>query len=155
MKKHFKKKQQLNPSKLQELAEDFSSLYDKKVQITVLPNGSISYKNFIIKPSKRGTFQIYYSYNLNDPVEEYNLKSCALMAAKAYNTVQINRFFEIKDLDTRYNTSFTECQLFKKNIKIAKDFDRYVILLNKLEEADLKARYYKEKITVMFRNTFA
>jgi hypothetical protein len=155
MKKHSKKKQNLNHSKLQELAEDFGSLFDKKVQITVLPNGAISYKNFLIKLNKQGTYGVYYSHNPHDPVEVYNLKSCALMAAKAFNTVQINKFFEIKDLDTRYSTSHTELSLFKQNIKLAKDFDRYVILLNKLEEADLKARYYKDKITVMFRNTFA
>ncbi len=154
MKKHSKKKQNLNHSKLQELAEDFGSVFDKKVQITVLPNGVISYKNFLIKPSKRGTYGIYYGHSV-DPVEVYHLKSCALMAAKAYNTVQINRFFEIKELDTRYSTSHTELLLFKQNIKLAKDFDRYVILLNKLEEADLKAKYYKDKITVMFRNAFA
>ncbi len=77
------------------------------------------------------------------------------MAAKAYNTVQINRFFEIKDIDNRYNTNYTEYLLCKQHIKIAKGLDRYIILLNKLEEADRKTQFYKERITTMFRNTFA
>jgi hypothetical protein len=156
MKKHSKKKpQKLNSSKLQQLAEDFGLMYDKKVQITMLPNGAVGYKNFIIKPSKTGAWAVFYSHNLVEPVGEYNLKSCALMAAKAYNTVQINRFFEIKDIDNRYNTNYTEYLLCKQHIKIAKGLDRYIILLNKLEEADRKTQFYKERITTMFRNTFA
>jgi hypothetical protein len=156
MKKQFKKKtQKLNSNKLEELAEDFGAIYDKKVQITVLPNGAVGYKNFIIKPGRRGAWTIFYSNNLLDPVGEYNLKSCALMAAKAYNTVHINKFFEIKDIDTRYNTNYTEYLLFKQHIKVAKDLDRYIILLNKLEEADRKTQFYKDRISTMFRNTFA
>lgn len=156
MKKQFKKKsQKINPNKLQELAEDFGSMYDKKVQLTLLPNGAVGYKDFIIKPSKKSAWAVFYSHNLLEPVGEYNLKSCAIMAAKAYNTVQINRFFEIKDIDNRYNTNYTEYLLYKQHIKIAKDLDRYLILLNKLEEADRKTQFYKDRITTMFRNTFA
>ena len=42
----------------------------------------------------------------------------------------------------------------KKYIKIAKDFDRYLVLLNKLENSEQLANFYKTEISTKFKWTF-
>jgi len=157
MKKTYKpkKKQPLATAKVKELAETFDTTLDKKLPITMLKGGAMGYKTFIIKQTPAGRWAVYNMHNLRDPVGEYNLKTCALMAAKSYNATQIARFFEIKELDTHYQSSFMEHQVYQKNIKTAKEFDRYIILLNKLEESVIKTEQYKKKITAMFHYAFA
>ena len=156
MKKQYKskKKQPLATAKVKELAETFGSTLDKKLPITMLKGGAIGYKDYIIKQTPSSRWAVYHMNNLREPVGEYNLKTCALMAAKSYNATQIARFFEIRDLDAHYQASYMEHQVYQKNIKTAKEFDRYVILLNKLEESVIKTELYKKKITAMFHNAF-
>ena len=149
-----KKKQPLASAKVRELAETFDTTLDKKLPITMLKGGAIGYKDYIIKQTPSNRWAVYNMNNLREPVGEYNLKTCALMAAKSYNATQIAKFFEIKDLDTHYQASFMEHQVYQKNIKTAKEFDRYIILLNKLEESVIKTELYKKKITAMFHNAF-
>jgi hypothetical protein len=55
------------------------------------------------------------------------------MSAKAYDRVDLNKFIEIKQLDSQYWASHSDTQVYQKNIKTATDFTRYMILLNKLE----------------------
>jgi protein associated with RNAse G/E len=86
-------------------------------------------------------------------LESFQLKTCALMAAKQY-TVNLNKFFEIKRIDTKYWNFFSDVQVYKHNIKRTKDFDRYVILLNKLEHSEEVSAHYKEVISRMFKWTF-
>jgi phage tail tape-measure protein len=76
------------------------------------------------------------------------------MAAKAYTKTQLEKYFEIKRLDNRYWASHCDILVYKKNIKTAKDFERYLILLNKLEHSDALATHFKEEISRMFRWSF-
>ena len=158
MKKPFKNKKKHTPAlskvKVTELAENFGITLDKKLPFTMLSGGAVGYKSFIIKQTASGRWAVYHMHNLREPVGEYNLKTCALMAAKSYNATQIARFIEIKDLDSHYQASHMEHQVYQKNIKLAKDLDRYIILLNKLEESVIKTELYKNKITAMFHNAF-
>jgi hypothetical protein len=155
MKKPYKpKKKQTHESKVKELAEDFGNTLTKQLPVILLKNGAIGYKDFIIKQNSLGRWGIHSIHNLKETVGEYNLKTCALMAAKAYNSTQIARFNEIKELDNHYQANHIEHQVYKKNIKSAKELDKYIILLNKLEESVIKTEAYKQKITRMFHYAF-
>ena len=76
------------------------------------------------------------------------------MAAKAYSKTQLEKYFEVKRLDNRYWASYCDTQIYSHNIKTAKDFDRYLILLNKLEDSTWKASHYKDEISKLFRWAF-
>lgn len=158
MKKQYKFKKKSTKasqeSTVKELAEDFGNTLNKKLPVVMLKNGAVGYKDFIIKQNTAGRWGIHSIHNLKDTVGEYNLKTCALMAAKAYNATQIARFHEIKELDNHYQANHIEHQVYKKNIKSAKELDKYIILLNKLEESVIKTESYKQKITSMFHHAF-
>lgn len=150
MKRHSKKpKKQL----IKDLAEQLGSEFDKQLPVTVLPNGDTVYKTFVIKQTKQGNWGIYHLAH-KDLVEQYFLKSCALMAAKAYSNTNIDKFFEIKRLDNQYWASHSDTMVYKHNIKITKDFDRYLVLLNKLEQSSARAEHCKEEISRMFKWSF-
>ena len=76
------------------------------------------------------------------------------MATKAYQGTNLNRYFEIKRLDNKYWSSYSDNQVYKRNIKTAKDFDRYLILLNRLEHSKTQAEHFKEEISRMFKWSF-
>ncbi len=77
------------------------------------------------------------------------------MAAKAYNSTQMAKFFEIKQIDSKYWASYSDTMIYKKNMKTAKEYERYLILLNKLEHSTELSNHFKEKISQMFKWTFA
>jgi hypothetical protein len=143
--KKFNKKQVIK-----ELAEQFTHELDTQLPVTILPNGNAVYKGYIIKQLPNGNWGIYHGKNA-DMIEEFFLKTCALLAAKAYNTVRIREFHDIKQLDARYWAHYSDNLVYKKNIKTAKEFNHYLILLNKLEESAQKAQHYKEEISRMFK----
>ena len=150
--KKFNKK----PNKKQvvkELAEHFQNELDRKLPITVLPDGGMVYKDFLVKQNSTGNWGVY-NFRNRTLIEQYFLKSCALMAAKAYSTTSLDKFFEIKRLDNKYWSNYSDSQVYRKNIKSAKEFDRYVILLNKLEDSEHKTEHYKEAISRMFKWSF-
>ena len=76
------------------------------------------------------------------------------MAAKAYDASNMTRYYEIKRMDTQYWANYSDNQIYKKNIVKAKDFDRYMILLNKLEYSQAQSEQYKNEISTMFKWTF-
>jgi len=138
---------------IKELANFFDNDLSASMPLTVLPNGSVAYKDYLVKSVSNGNWGVYNKNN-KDLIQEFYLKSCAVMAAKAYHHVQLEKFFEIKRLDTRYWACYSDTQVYRKNIKTAKEFDRYMILLNKLEESDEQTKHYKEEISRMFKWSF-
>jgi hypothetical protein len=150
MKKNKKPKKQV----VSELADHFSKEFEKQLPVTPLPNGGVVYKNYIIKRNSTDNWEIYYATNKSS-VEQFFLKSCALMAAKAYDRADMTKFFEIKDIDNKYWANHCDNIVYKNNIKTAKEFERYVILLNKLEDSEAREDYYKSKISQMFKWSFA
>ncbi len=139
--------------KIAELAEQFSHELDQKLPVAVLPDGAITYKDYLIKQTGNGNW-IVHNYKQKQFIGEYFLKTCALMAAKAYDGIRLEKFHEIKRLDTQYWASHSDTQVFKRNIKIAKEFERYLILLNRLEESKAKEQFYKDEISRMFKWSF-
>ena len=138
---------------IRELAEQFTIELNKQLPITVLPNGDTVYKDYLVRQLPSENWGLF-NYKTKELVEEFFLKSCALLAAKAYSCVQIRKFKEIKTLDSRYWANYCDSQVYKHNIKLTKDTGRYLILLDRLEHSELLARQYKGEISRMFKGSF-
>jgi ribosome-interacting GTPase 1 len=138
---------------IKELAQHFEEDIKRSLPISIQPNGNIVYKGYYIK---KNTFENWALYNLNthDLIEQFYLKTSALMAAKAYNNIQLEKYFEIKRLDNQYWANYSDTLIYRNNIKKAKDFSRYLVLLNKLEHTEFLAEHYKEEISKMFKWSF-
>ena len=138
---------------IKEQATQFEEDFKKTLPIAILSNGNIVYKQYIIKSNEQGDWVITKP-SVIDPIETFYLKTSALMAAKAYDRNDLNKMFEIKQMDTEYRNNHTASLIFANNIKKAKDFGRYVVLLNKLEYSQERTEHFKEKISKMFKWSF-
>lgn len=138
---------------VKELATQFQTELEDNLPVTVRADGSMVYKDYFIKVKKNGNWGLF-SIRTRDVIDEYFLKSCALMAAKAYNATNLEKFNEIKRLDTQYWANYSDSAVFRNSIKKAKDFERYLILLNRLEHSEAQTEHFKEEISRMFKWTF-
>ena len=138
---------------VKELASQFEAEMNNTLPINVRNDGSIVYKDYFIKSKKNGNWGLY-DLRTKDSIDEYFLKSCALMAAKAYNATNLEKYQEIKRLDTQYWANYSDSAVFRNSLKKAKDFERYLILLNRLEYSEAQSEYFKEEISRMFKWTF-
>jgi hypothetical protein len=114
----------------------------------------VAYKDYIIKQTKTGSWGIFIKRTANDCHGEFNLKTCALIAAKALAGMRLQQYNEIKSLDNKYWSNYYRSTVYQHNIKTAKDLERYLILLNKLEDSTWKANHYKDEISKLFRWAF-
>jgi len=149
----MKKQTKSKKSTVKELASQFDQDLNSTLTLKVLPDGSVVYKDYIVKSVPNSNWGVFHIHT-KELVEQFFLKSCALMAAKAYMHTSMEKYFEIKRLDNRYWASYCDTLVYKKNIKTAKDFERYLILLNKLEHSDALSMHFKEEISRMFRWSF-
>jgi len=147
------KNKQSKTKAIKELATQFEEDFKKTLPISIQPNGSIVYKSYIIKTNKQGDWCIHKPGVL-DPLGTYYLKTSALMAARAYDKNDLNKMFEINQLDTDYKNNHTDSLVYANNIKKAKDFGRFIVLLNKLEYSQERTEHFKEKISRMFKWSF-
>lgn len=131
------------------LNEEFS----KNLPIAQFPNGTVVYNGFKIKKNKSDTWVLYKS-NVANPIEYFNLKACALLAAKYYEKNNINKLNEIKGLDQLYQQNYNDSVIFKHRFKTSKDVDRRDLALWRWEVTNLRANEIKAKIAHMFRLTF-
>jgi hypothetical protein len=149
----MKKSSKQKAKEIKELAGSFNDELEASLPITKLPNGVVVYKSYVIKQTPNKNWGIYYKSN-QALIAEYFLKTCALMAAKAYNATDMSKFLEIKRLDNRYWASYCDTLVYKKNIKTAKEYERYLILLNKLEHSTDLTNHFKTEISKMFKWSF-
>lgn len=151
--KKFKKKSN-KQSVIKELAEQFTVELDSKLPLTILPNGQgVLYKDYLVKENKQGNWALY-NYKQQHYIDQFYLKTCAIMAAKAYSSTNLETYFEIKHLDNCYWANHCNTLVYKNNIKTAKDLDRYIILLNRLEDSETKESFYKGEISKKFKWSF-
>ena len=136
-----------------ELAVQFEEDFKKVLPLSIQPDGSIVYKTYYIKQVANGNWGLYNLHS-RDLLDEYYLKTCAIMAAKAHSSVFLERVFEIKRLDSRYWANQCDSIVYKKNIKKAKELDRFIIMLNRLEYSEEQAKHYQDEISLMFKRTF-
>jgi hypothetical protein len=149
-------KKTAKPSKhkiIKELATHFEEDLNKALQVSIQPDGSVVYKQYYVRQNASDMWNLTSLHN-HDVVDSYYLKTSALMAAKAYSKADLTKFFEIKELDNHYWASYSDSLIYQHNIKTAKDFDRFIILLNKLELSREQTEKYKDKISAMFRWSF-
>jgi len=138
---------------VKELAGQFEAELNKTLPISIQPNGSIVYKNYLIKTNQQGDWCIHKA-SVIGPLETFYLKTSALMAARAYDKNDLNKMFEIKHIDTDYKHNHMDSLIFANSIKKTKDFSRYIILLNKLEYSQERTEHFKDKISKMFKWSF-
>lgn len=138
---------------IKELVTHFEEDLKKSLPVTIQPNGNLVYKNYYIKKTKESYWQLY-NLKSHDLVSQFYLKTCALMGAKAYSNSNLEKFSEIKRLDTQYWANYSDNLIYTHHIKNAKEFNRYLILLNKLEHSRDLAEHYKEQISKMFKWSF-
>jgi hypothetical protein len=138
---------------VQELAAHFEQDLRKTLPLSIQPDGSIVYKTYMVKLNEFSNWGLYNTQS-RQLIDQYYLKTSAVMAAKAYSNTNLTRFFEIKQLDQKYWANYSDSMIYKKNIKTAKDFDRFQVLLNKLEHTEFLTEHYKEEISKMFKWSF-
>jgi hypothetical protein len=137
---------------IKELAYYFDTELQKQLPISLLPNGSLVYKDFLVKELQNGNWGLF-NIQTKDLINQYYLKSCALIAAKSYSSRQFKKCFEIKELDNGYWSNYSDTLIFKQNLKSVKE-DRYAILETRLEESTHQSTVYKHKIYSLFKLTF-
>ena len=71
---------------IKELANYFDQELHQILPLKVLANGSLIYKNYFVKKLHNNNWGVFNVLS-NDLKEQYHLKSCAVMAAKAFNTL--------------------------------------------------------------------
>jgi hypothetical protein len=138
---------------IKEIAQHFEADLKKSLPISIQPNGNVVYNDYYIKKNANGNWDLRHMTN-HDVVDQFYLKTSALMAAKAYSKTQLERFFEIKRLDNQYWANYCDTLIYRNNIKKTKDFNRYLVLLNKLEQTEFLTEHYKEEISRMFKWSF-
>jgi hypothetical protein len=139
---------------IKDLAKAFDKELEVNLPVAVLPNKDLLYKQYVVKQTKDSSWAII-DVRTRESIDEFFLKSCALMAAKAYSVANIKKYIEVKTLDRNYSSNYNDTIIFGKNLKSAKDLDRYIILLNKLDLSKLRVEQYKDEITKMFKWSFA
>jgi hypothetical protein len=138
---------------IKELASQFEQELNKTLPISIQPNGSIVYKNYLIKTNKQGNWAIHKP-GVIEPLGTFYLKTSALMAARAYDKNDLNKMFEIERMDTDYRNNHTDSLVYANSIKKAKDFGRFMVLLNRLEYSQERAQHFQDKISRMFKWSF-
>lgn len=139
------------------IIKEFAEYFDQELQttlpISVLPDGSLLYKDFLVKQLDN-TYWGVYNILSKDLINEYFLKSCALIAAKEYNNKHYEKYQSVKLLDSKYASVTNDATVFKHNIELVADNEKYHILLTRLEESTSLSQYYKQLILRLFRQSF-
>ena len=112
----MKKQNKPKTAVIKELASQFEAELNKSMPVTLRKDGSLLYKNYVIKQNNNNNWALYYDGS-NESIDEFYLRTCALMGAKAYQSTDLTRYFEIKRLDNKYWASYSDNQVYKKNIK--------------------------------------
>jgi hypothetical protein len=138
---------------LKELAQHFEADLNRSLPISIQPDGKIVYKDYYIGLNANRNWEVRNRFS-NDVVGQFYLKTSALMAAKAHKAIQLEKFFEVKRLDNLYWANYYDTLIYRNNIKKVKEFDRYLILLTKLEQTEFLTERYKDEISRMFKLNF-
>jgi hypothetical protein len=137
--------------KLEKFLEDVNDM----MPLTILPDGSLAYKNFIIKKNKDASWTLSRIQNQSKIfIEVFNLKSSALLAANYHRTNRIDLLIEIKILDEYYWANYNDHLNFKELYKKTKDLVKRDLYLWRGELTRDRADYYRDKISNAFATSF-
>lgn len=130
------------------LDEEFKS----KLPIALLPDGSLAYNGFIVKRNKLEQWQLNRARGL--PLDTFNVKSCAIIAAKLYGAGRFEKYSELKILDNLYHKNHTDAVTFKQRYTITKDLDKRDLFIARYIDAEQHANYAKAQIASKFKMLF-
>jgi len=121
-----------------------------------LDEDTIVFHNYIIKKNKLDQWDlIQVGKKLRNIIASFNLKSSALMAAKAHKNNRIMHVHRIIDLDQRYWSNYIDTVLFRERYKQTKDLVKRDIFLWRYEQSLDRVYNYKQKITSAFHAAFS
>lgn len=130
------------------LDEEFKS----KLPIALLADGSLAYNGFIVKKNKQEQWQLSRAKGL--PLDTFNVKSCAIIAAKLYGAERFEKYSELKILDDLYHKNNTDAVTFKQRYIAAKDLDKRDLYVARYVNAEQHANYAKAQIASKFKMLF-
>lgn len=137
---------------LKELAHQFEIELNSSLPISITNNGSILYKDYFIKKEANQSYSLYNQ--AKDLIGNFFLRSCALIAAKSWDSANMRKFNEIKELDVKYWANYSNINMCKNSMKKNTSLDRYIILLNKLELSRSRLDQVKDEISKQFTWNF-
>lgn len=126
--------------------------FKKNIPLAVLADKSIVYKRYRIKQNKQGMWTVRLQDG--DVIDQFRIKTTATLAAKFYDQTNFNRYNEIKSLDTHYWNNSNDASFFKYRYEHAKDLVKRDIFMWRWEQAEHRAKRYKEQISSMFKANF-
>lgn len=126
--------------------------FEQKLPLALLPNGSIAYGQFIIKQNKKKEWLLSRANGLL--LDTFNVKSCAIMAAKIYGSNNFNKYSELKVLDQLFFKNHTDSEFFKERYTTTKDTDRRDLYLARFIQSKQYADYAKQQIASRFKLMF-
>lgn len=124
----------------------------QELPVAILKDGSLGYKQFRIKQSRQGSWTLKRHGGFL--IDNFNLKACALMAAKYYSIDALAKYNEIKILDDLYQKNATDSTIFKHRYTTVKDADRKDLYLWRWELTEQRAKSAKQQIVSKFKIVF-
>ncbi len=135
--------------------ENYFDEFKKAMPLTVLSNGAIGYKEYVIKPKKNGSWNLCKIYGKHlVPVDTFNLKSCAIVSAVYHEANQLQKLLETKQLDDLYYSNYQDSVFFKHFYNKTTDPVKKDNYLWRQEITTQRATFYKDKISKAFRTVF-
>jgi len=138
--------------KVKELKKHIEREIHKNLPVSILPDKSIVYKKYRIKPNKT-KWELTYQHT-GDVIEKFNTKTSALLAAKFYDGYNFSKYINIKDLDRRYQNNLSDIEIYNEQIRRTSDIEKKDILTNRKELSEQRISLYREEIAVQFKNEF-
>jgi hypothetical protein len=126
--------------------------FKKKLPLVVLADKSIIYKRYTIRQNKQGSWAL--SLAGGDVIDQFRIKTTAILAAKFYDQTNFNRYNEVKSLDIQYWNNSVDASFFKYRCDHATDLIKRDIFMWRWEQVDHRAKRYKEQISSMFKANF-
>lgn len=126
--------------------------FQKNRPIAILQDGSLAYKEFVIKKNKTDFWSLRRLGG--NVLDTFNLKASALSAANFHHRTNFKKYDEVKMLDNMYFKYSTDADRFKYRWTTTKDIELRDLFIARYVEAKGKADYAKQEIAKQFRSLF-
>jgi len=137
---------------VKKLEASFNEEVKKEIPMALLPDGSIAYKDYIIKSTKTKQFLVIKKGGVK--VDTFFLKTCALMGIDLYSKNRLSTYTEIKLLDQKYKNNIIDAEIFKYKFNTTKDPDKRDLFLWRWEITKNRATRARNEIASRFRSMF-